>query len=315
MPIQSRTSVVPRPPPKSPKAERGEAERRQPERRRRCGSARSGTRAASHLRAQPRSGARASRGSQAEAREQRDEDPDEQRDDDRPRLQQEPLVREREADRVEELEEPLREREAGEEADDRRERSDDERLDHDRAEHLPPRAAERPDGRELARALGDRDRERVRDHEAADEECDAREGEQEALQERDELVRVGRILRRLLGGELRPPRSAAGPLRSPATTSVSETPGSAATAISSNLPALSKIFCAVGRSKPASVAPPIVETEPNRTMPEMRSRSTGPLALHADHLADREVLLVGRGLVDHDLAGPGPATLDERRAG
>ena len=55
-----------------------------------------------------------------------------------------------------------------------------------------------------------------------------------------------------------------------------ETPGSAATAISSSLPALSKICCAVGRSKPASVAPPIVETEPNRTMPEMRRRSTGP---------------------------------------
>ena len=69
-------------------------------------------------------------------------------------------------------------------------------------EHLPPRAAERPDGRELAGALRDRDRERVRDHEAADEERDPGEGEQEAPEEGDELVRVGRVLLRLLGREL-----------------------------------------------------------------------------------------------------------------
>ena len=54
------------------------------------------------------------------------------------------------------------------------------------------------------------------------------------------------------------------------------TPGAAATAISSSLPSLSKIRCAIGRSKPASVAPPIVETDPNRKNPEMRRRSTGP---------------------------------------
>ena len=78
------------------------------------------------------------------------------------------------------------------------ERSNDESLDHDRAEHLPPRAAEGPDRRELAGALRDRDRERVRDHEAADEERDARKGEQEALEEGDELVRVLGVLFRLL---------------------------------------------------------------------------------------------------------------------
>ena len=115
---------------------------------------------------------------------------------------QEPLVRQREADGVEELEEALREREAGEQADHRRERSDDESLDHDRARTCRRERAERPDRRELARALRDRDRERVRDHEAADEERDAGEGEQEALEEGDELVRVGRVLLRLLGGEL-----------------------------------------------------------------------------------------------------------------
>ncbi len=56
----------------------------------------------------------------------------------------------------------------------------------------------------------------------------------------------------------------------------SETPGFAATAISSRRPSFSKSRCAVGRSKPASVAPPIERSEPNSTIPEIRRRSTGP---------------------------------------
>ena len=56
---------------------------------------------------------------------------------------------------------------------------DDERLDDDRAENLSPRRAERAQRRELARALGDRDRERVRDDERADEQRDAAEREEE----------------------------------------------------------------------------------------------------------------------------------------
>jgi hypothetical protein len=72
-----------------------------------------------------------------EAGEQGDQDPDRERDDDSPGFEREPVVREREADRVEQLEEPLREREAEEEAGDRGEDADDERLDDDRAEHLP----------------------------------------------------------------------------------------------------------------------------------------------------------------------------------
>ncbi len=56
------------------------------------------------------------------------------------------------------------------------------------------------------------------------------------------------------------------------------TPSLPATRIWSSLPTLSKRAWAVGRSKPASVAPPIVSTEPNFTSPEIRSRCTGPWA-------------------------------------
>ena len=194
---------------------------------------------------------------------------------------------------------------------DRRERADDERLDHDRDEHLPARGAERPDRRELARPLGDRDRERVRDHEAADEERDPAKTSRKIRKNADELVRVRGVVLGLLRREL-DLGGGRQDLLDLLDELVSETPGAAATAISSSLPCFSKIRCAVGRSNPASVAPPIVETEPNLTTPEMRSRSTGPSPCTADHLADREVLLVGRRLVDHDLARPRPRRL--RRA-
>ena len=52
---------------------------------------------------------------------------------------------------------------------DRGDRADRERLDDDRAEHLAPARAERPQQRQLTRALGDRDRERVVDRERAHE--------------------------------------------------------------------------------------------------------------------------------------------------
>ena len=47
--------------------------------------------------------------------------------------------------------------------------------------------------------------------------------------------------------------------------------GFAATAISSSRPRFSKRACAVGRSKPASVAPPIVRPELNCMIPEIRN--------------------------------------------
>ena len=121
-----------------------------------------------------------------QARDQRDDHADDHRDDRRPRREDDAAVRQREADRVEQLEEPLGEAEAEEQPDDGRSRADHERLDDDRAQHLAARRTHRAVGRELARALRDRDRERVRDHEAADEQRDAAEREQEAAQERDE---------------------------------------------------------------------------------------------------------------------------------
>ena len=60
---------------------------------------------------------------------------------------------------------------------------DDERLEDHRAEDLPPRRADRPQGGELARPLRDGDREGVEDDEGADEEGDAGEGEQEVAED------------------------------------------------------------------------------------------------------------------------------------
>ena len=95
-----------------------------------------------------------------------------------------------------------------------------------------------------------------------------------------------------------------------ATSWASGTSGLAATAISSSCPGFLKRRCAVGRSKPASVAPPIVRPELNWTIPETRGPLDRPLGLHADGLADREVLLRRRLLVDDDLVRSGPRPLD-----
>ena len=77
--------------------------------------------------------------------------------------------------------------------DDRGEEAHDERLEEHRAQHLPARRAERAQRRELARPLRDRDRERVRDHERADEERNDPEREEERLQEAGEGVRVAGV--------------------------------------------------------------------------------------------------------------------------
>ena len=79
---------------------------------------------------------------------------------------------------------------ARDEPDHRRDEADDEALEHDRAHDLLARGAERPQRGELARALGDRDRQRVEDHERADEQRDAAEAEQDQPDGRAALVDV-----------------------------------------------------------------------------------------------------------------------------
>ena len=79
--------------------------------------------------------------------------PTSERDDHRPRVQDETVVRQREADGVEQLEEADAEPEADGDPDDRGEGADGESLDDDREPHLASRRAERPQGRELARPL------------------------------------------------------------------------------------------------------------------------------------------------------------------
>ena len=73
----------------------------------------------------------------------------------------------------------------------------DESLDRDGDHDLLTRGAERPERRELARPLRDRDRERVGDHEGSDEERDPTEDEQERAQERDERVGIRGVFLRL----------------------------------------------------------------------------------------------------------------------
>ncbi len=110
---------------------------------------------------------------------------------------------------------PLRQEDAETEADERSEKPDDERLEDHGAEDLPPRRADRPQRGELARALGDRDREGVEDDERADEERDAGEHEQEVAEDRRELVDLVHLLLglRRRAHDLRVCR--AGPARSP----------------------------------------------------------------------------------------------------
>ena len=95
------------------------------------------------------------------------------RDDRRP-------LRQLDAHGVEQHDHALRDPVSDHEAERRGEQAEHEALEHDRAHDLLARGAERPQRRELTRALGDGDRERVEDHERADQQRDAAEGQQEA---------------------------------------------------------------------------------------------------------------------------------------
>ena len=74
-----------------------------------------------------------------------------------------------------------------------------------------------------------------------------------------------------------------------------------------------KIFCAVGKSKIAIVAPPSDETPPILTMPDDRVWPLRPAAIDADRVADLVVVLRRRVRVDVDLVrADGPRAGDER---
>ena len=135
-----------------------------------------------------------------EACKQRDHDADEQADDHRALLEDGRRRREVEAEHLEERVQALREAEPEEEPGDRPERPDDEGLDHDSTKDLTAGRAERAQRCELANALRNRDRERVRDHEAANEERDAGEREQEVLDEAGEVDRL--LVALLLRGDV-----------------------------------------------------------------------------------------------------------------
>ena len=310
MPIQSRTSVVPRSLTEEPEGERGEAERCQPQRpdgAEACEAGLGQRRAFAHG-GDRRHAGRADR--RPQAGKERDEDPDEQRDDDRPRLQQEPLVREREADHVEELEEPFREREAGEETDDRCDRSDDERL-----EMIEPSTWRRepPSVRRVANS-------RVRWAIVIESEfAITKLPTKSAMPAKASRKPCRKVMNSFVSAasssacsEASSHLAVGGRTCSISWTSFAvETPGSAATAISSSLPCLVEDLLSRGQVEARKRG---AADRRDRAEPEDAGDAQTldrPVALYADHLADREVLLVGRRLVDRHLAGPRPGALDE----
>ena len=121
---------------------------------------------------------------------QRHQRADRHRHDRRARLEHRARLGQREVERSEDRVEAGGEAEARAEADDRRAEPEGERLDHHRAEHLAARGADHAQHRELARALGDGDRERVEDRERAHEDRHAAEHEQDDLDDPDELLQA-----------------------------------------------------------------------------------------------------------------------------
>ena len=131
--------------------------------------------------------------------EHRQDGAEQQRDDDRARLERQAGLRQRQPERAEERTEALREADTRRETDERGEEPDREGLEHDGAEHLAPRGAERPQCRQLACALRDGDRKGVEDDEAADEERDHAEADEEIADVLDEAGDVMLVLRGLVG--------------------------------------------------------------------------------------------------------------------
>ena len=180
-------------------------------------------------------------------------------------------------------------------------------------QHLTPRGAERAQRRELAHALSDRDRERVRDHEATDEEREAAEPEQEVLDEAQAILRLLAVRGRLSGagldlrrlGQERP--DLLDQLRI----------GDAVCGADADHVELAALVEQHLRGREVEdrdrrAAERVLLAEADEAAdPVLRDR---PLAERADRVADREVLLRGRGLVDARSGGRRSASC-RRRAG
>jgi hypothetical protein len=226
-------------------------------------------------------------------------------------MQDEAVVREREADRVEELEEADTESETDPDAGDRGDGADCEALDHDRPPHLASRRTERPQGRELPRPLGDRDRERVRDHERADKERDPAEREQEVLQEVEEALRV-------LGVALclsLPRTDLCVRRQDPADLGCELRRSHAGLGLRANLVELADALEEPLRGRQVE-AGERGAAEARRSA-EVDEAGDGhaerrPVRLHADRLADVQILLASRRLIDHELVRARPLPADER---
>ena len=145
--------------------------------------------------------------------------------------------------------------------------ADRRRLEHDAGEDLATRGAERAQHRELAGALGDRDREGVEDQERADEQGDPGEDQQRGLDEAGELADVVALGLDVLGAGLDLEVVGQRGLRAIAASWSGETPSSAATEIWSNSPSLPVIRWASGRVSTAIVAPPNESTSPSVAIP------------------------------------------------
>ena len=257
---------------------------------------------------------RHARGAQGGAQrgQQRYEHPHDQRHSHRARGENRARVRQIDAEGDQQRVEPLRQREAEQEPDQRGEQADCERFQQHRPQHLAPRRAERAQRRKLARALSDGDRERVGDHEAADEQGDPAEGEQEVPEDVEEPVRVVGLLLclRLAGANPRAGWKQRPDLAYELQRACSRPAG--------DLDRVEAVLlgedglrrrCREDRDRrPAERGD---AAEPNR--PGDREVLHRPARHDADALAHREFVFAGRSRVDRDLAGTaGPIAARQR---
>ncbi len=123
-------------------------------------------------------------------REHRDPGADHERDDHGARFDHSPGGREIDPERIEERPDRRRETDPGQQSEPRCQQSDHDGLGDDGADDLTPVRTERPKHRELASALGHRDREGVEDEERGDEQRHPREDEKGGVEEADELADI-----------------------------------------------------------------------------------------------------------------------------